>query len=390
LPREPDALIAPSKDSSHSRKRRLGGSVPRVSPITNLDFRSELRQSARSQQALIDALDLAGLDPRKIHHGSARLRNALGEARESIATDLEISPSNIEFVGELGMGFWLAIEGMLRSSEAPFVYSAIDRQLVHAIARQEKERKVIELPAPHSGVVDYEDPKIPNDSLISWQAANRETGVLQANPKRSSLRVFADMTATINPSALPPQWVAAIWDPRSFSGPEGLAILAISDELDTWKNPLPNLDNRRSFGSHSKIAVIATAVALRDWMRNRGALEGQLNNLNSQLRSLIRKRIPGARIAGAETGDPQRISFIVDDIVAEQLLREMEKSQILIDAGSACSAAELSPSHVLSAMGFGEAGQLRITLKAEHDEAAIENLAKGLETEIAKLRSSSN
>ena len=288
------------------------------------------------------------------------------------------------------MGFWLAIEGMLRSSEAPFVYSAIDRQLVHAIARQEKERKVIELPAPHSGVVDYEDSKIPNDSLISWQAANRETGVLQANPKRSSLRVFADMTATINPSALPPQWVTAIWDPRSFSGPEGLALLAISDELDTWKSPLPNIDNRRSFGSHSKIAVIATAVALRDWMRNRGALEGQLNNLNSQLRSLIRKRIPGARIAGAETGDPQRISFIVDDIVAEQLLREMEKSQILIDAGSACSAAELSPSHVLSAMGFGEAGQLRITLKAEHDEAAIENLAKGLETEIAKLRSSSN
>jgi cysteine desulfurase len=65
----------------------------------------------------------------------------------------------------------------------------------------------------------------------------------------------------------------------------------------------------------------------------------------------------------------------------------MEKSQILIDAGSACSAAALSPSHVLSAMGFGEDGQLRITLKADHDEVAIEKLVEALATEIARLRS---
>jgi cysteine desulfurase len=358
-----------------------------VSPITNLDFRSELRQSARSQQALIDALDFSGLDPRKIHHDSARLRNALGEARESIASNLGITPAEIEFVGELGLGFWLGIEGMLRASEVPFIYSAIDRQLIHAIARKEEARKVVELPVSQEGLVDYEDVMIPNDSIITWQAANRETGVRQVSPKRSSLKLFADLTSTINPKALPPQWVAAIWDPRTFSGPEGLAILAIRDEIDFWRSPLPNFDNRRNFGSHSKSAVIATAVALQEWIDNLSALENKLTQLNSKLRQLLISRIPGVRIASAQIGDPQRIALIVDGIVAEQLLREMEKSQILIDAGSACSAAALSPSHVLSAMGFGEDGQLRITLKADHDEVAIEKLVEALATEIARLRS---
>lgn len=357
-----------------------------MSPITNLDFRSELRQSARSQQALIDALDLAGLDPRKIHNDSARLRNALNEARESIASDLGIKPANIEFVGELGVGFWLAVEGMLRSSDVPFIYSTVDRQLIHAIARQQLARKVVELPVSQAGVIDYEDPKIPNDAIVSWQAANRETGIVQARPKRGSLKIFADMTTTVNPSALPSQWVAAIWDPRSFSGPEGLAILAISDESDSWINPLPNINNRRSFGSHSKSAVIATAVALRDWVADQATLVDKLTKLNFQLRTLIHKRIPGARIVGEEIGNPQRIALVVDGIVAEQLLRELEKSHVLIDAGSACSAATLSPSHVLSAMGFGEDGQLRITLKAEHDEVAMEKLVIVLENEITKLR----
>lgn len=357
-----------------------------MSPITNLDFRSELRQSPSSQQALIDALDLAGLDPRKIHHDSARLRNALGQARESIAADLKISPAHIEFVGELGVGFWLAIEGMLRASENQFVYSAIDRQLIHAIAREQLSRPVMELPVDESGVVDYESTAIPDGAILTWQAANRETGVTQSPPARNSLRVFADMSATLIPSSLPKEWCSAIWDPRNFAGPEGLAILAISDDSNSWQSPLPNIDNRRSFGSHSKSAVIATAVALRDWTANQAALEEKLFKLNSYLRKLILEKISGVRIAGSEIGDPQRLALVVNDIVAEQLLREMEKNQIFIDAGSACSAAALSPSHVLSSMGLGEDGQLRFTLKSSHNEEAIENLVAVLETEILKFR----
>ena len=127
-------------------------------------------------------------------------------------------------------------------------------------------------------------------------------------------------------------------------------------------------------------------MALRDWTANQAALEEKLFKLNSYLRKLILEKIPGVRIAGSEIGDPQRLALVVNDIVAEQLLREMEKNQILIDAGSACSAAALAPSHVLSSMGLGEDGQLRFTLKSGHNEEAIENLVAVLETEISKLR----
>jgi len=72
--------------------------------------------------------------------------------------------------------------------------------------------------------------------------------------------------------------------------------------------------------------------------------------------------------------------------VAEEILRAMEKRQILIDAGSACGAGALSPSHVLEAMGFGDSGHLRITLRASHSVADLNQLVGGLREEIERFR----
>jgi cysteine desulfurase len=356
-----------------------------VSPITSRDFRSEIQQSPRSQEALIGALEISGFDPRKLHHESARLRNALAQARESIAADLGVSPQNLEFVGELGFGFWLGLAGLLNHSTEPFLYSTIDRQIIHAFAREEVGRKVIELPVSAAGKTIYEEGKISRGAIVTWQAANRETGIEQPELDTSEIELFADMTAIFNQSKLPSNWSIALWDPRNFAGPEGIAIVAISKNAN-WRSPIPNIDNRRTFGSNSSAAVIATAVALRDWQAMLAKTEERLLELNQLTRRLLRERLPGISIAGSEIGDPRRIALVVEGVIAEELLRRLEKVNFLIDAGSACSAAALSPSHVLTALGLGENGQIRLTLHDRQREANITELVDEIERTVRELR----
>lgn len=356
-----------------------------MSPITSRDFRSEIQQSARSQEAFIAALEISGLDPRKIHHDSARLRNALAQARESIASDLRVSAQNLEFIGELGFGFWLALAGLLKQSSEPFFYSTIDRQIIHAFAREQDGRKVIELPISTAGNTIYETEKISRGAVVTWQASNRETGIEQPNLDNSEIELFADMTAVFDQSKLPPNWSVALWDPRNFAGPDGIAIVAISEKAN-WNPPIPNIDNRRTFGSHSRAAVIATSIALRDWQATLTTSGERLRNLNQLTRKLLRERINNISIAGSETIDPRRIALVIEGVISEEILRQLERATFLIDAGSACSASALSPSHVFKALGLGENGQIRLTFHEGHQESDIRDLVGVLERTVSELR----
>lgn len=317
------------------------------------------------------------VDASKIHHQSAEFRIQVNEAREQIAAHLGLSHQEIEIVGEIGFGFWSALAGLLDGPES-FTYSAIDRQIVHAFARRNESRggsNQILTPDGH-GVVDFNAAR-PNSVLV-WQGTNREMGVEQSPPSSSDSRIFADMTARFDPLSLPPAWDVALWDPRNFAGPEGIAILGIRSD-SRWRSPIPQIDQRRLFGSFSKPLLIATAKSLEIWCQNESANRAHIKALNSSLRNRIAEQIPSLQIVGGSTSsDPRFVAIVAADLIAEEALRSLERHGILIDAGSACSAAALTPSHVLAALGCGESGHLRVTLKSDHDESDIGALVAGL------------
>ncbi|HAG54691.1 MAG TPA: hypothetical protein DCL05_05540, partial [Actinobacteria bacterium] len=113
-------------------------------PITDIapedDFQSELPLEPMARQHLLELFDSAWFDPAKIHRNSAQLRNLINEAKESISSHLGIASSELEVVGELGFGFQSALSGLLTQRKSKFIYSAIDRQVIHAFARQHQER----------------------------------------------------------------------------------------------------------------------------------------------------------------------------------------------------------------------------------------------------------
>lgn len=356
-----------------------------MSPITEntpslRDFQNDLPLHPAARDLLEYFFDSGWADPSKLHHQSAHLRNLVGSARETIAANLGIEVSELEVVGELGFGFQTALGGLLKDPSRRFVYSEIDRQVIHAFARAHSHSGgvVAELKPRESGIVNFQSALQDSDScVISWQATNREMGVVQEPPKiDENQSLFADMTASFPLNRLPDKWDSALWDPRSFGGPQGIALVGISDNSQ-WRNPGPEIDNRRVFGSFSKPLLLATAVALENWMKSSDEDFRRLRALNTFTRKLLLSHVNGVHVVGDEKNcDPRFLAFVLPNSVAEEVLRKVELDGFLIDAGSACGAGALSPSHVLTALGFSERGNLRITLKPHHDENTVKELVE--------------
>lgn len=271
-----------------------------------------------------------------------------------------------------------------------------DRQVVHAFGREYAQagNRTITLTTDKTGNLPFEPAlqeciAAKQPVVVFWQAANRETGVMQNEigislPRNSML--VADMTAAISPSQRPNEYGVALWDPRFFGGPEGLAILAINPESN-WRSPIPPIDKRRLFGAYSKPLLLLAASALAEQRKNEEQSLAQLRELNSALRAKIRSEINDVEIVGdSMRSNPRNLAIVAKGVVAEEILRALEKREILVDAGSACGAGALSPSHVLEAMGFGDSGHLRITLRASHSVADLNVLVSGLKEEIERFR----
>jgi cysteine desulfurase len=356
-----------------------------VSPITEntpsfRDFQNDLPLHPAARDLLAYFFDSGWVDPTKLHHQSAHLRNLIGTARETIASNLGIKNSELEVVGELGFGFQIALGGLLTDSSVKFFYAEIDRQVVHACARSHINSGGSATPLKPStlGMVDYQNALAPEKaSVISWQSTNREMGAMQELPQLDETHsLFADMTASFPLNRLPERWDTALWDPRSFAGPQGIALIGISQQ-SKWRNPGPKIDNRRVFGSFSKPLLLATAVALENWVKGAEEDFARLKKLNTYTRDLLRSRINSVRVVGDDQrNDPRFIALVLDNSIAEEVLRKVERAGFLIDAGSACGAGALSPSHVLTSMGLPENGNLRLTLKPEQNESVITELVE--------------
>ncbi|MBU3692437.1 MAG: aminotransferase class V-fold PLP-dependent enzyme [Candidatus Nanopelagicaceae bacterium] len=346
-----------------------------MSPITERDFQSEEPLHPAAEALLSEFFSKGWPDPSKIHQQSARLRNLIATAKESIASNLGVESTELEFVGELGFGFQTAIAGLLHNRNKKFFLSAVDRQVVHAFAREHQDLKgELEILQPDDlGVIDFDATTA--NSIVSWQSVNRETGVRQelATPRENQL-VFADMTADTELKRIPTNWSSALWDPRLFRGPQGIAIIGISNR-GGWKNPGPQIDKRRVYGSYSKPLLLACAVALENWLAEKADRDRKLSELNDLTRKLLVESIPGVRVAGDPSKcDARYLAFSIPNVIAEEVLRKVEQSGFLIDAGSACGGGAMEPSHVLTAMGFGIDGNFRVTFKTEQSQDSVKEL----------------
>lgn len=345
------------------------GSVGLVVRVTG-NFTSESPLPEVVRAALLAAFDQGWADPKKISQSAGRAAILRNQAIENIASLLRVHPDSIEVLGEPALGHYLAIGGLL-SDDLNFMYSATDKGKIRAIAKSHRGA-VTELPVNQDGAIDSS--LISPGSVLSLQLANGETGVVQAAEELSALADFVAVDATASGSriSLPSKWDTALFDANSWNGPAGLGILAINNQ-SKYRYPLPHIAPIKSPGTFSLPLLIAASVALENFQSEDPAIrQYAISELSV---------IPGVLvIAPKAPATAHVLSLIVAGYSGEELVRKLALLGVDVDSGSACSPADLQPSHVLAAMGYPTDGHLQITLRPQTTRLDIEQLIQALKS----------
>ena len=350
-----------------------------VHPVVRVtgNFASEGPLSPPVREALLAAFDQGWADPKKLSQVASKAAILRNQSIENIAAKLKIPAASIEVLGEPSLGHFLAVSGYLRG-DSTFAYSSIDKGKVRAIARSQGLAH-LEIPTDSDGRILFPD-SLPNQTTLSLQLANGETGLYQQEFSGSEKARFISVDATSSGSRipLPPKWDSALFDSLSWNGPAGISILAIANRAE-FSYPLPHIAPISVPGSYSLPLLIASSVAL-----------DLFHDASSHIRGYLLdglQKFEGVEVVGAGLPSLNNVlSCVVKGVRNEAIVRQLAAQRIDVDAGSACSPEDLQPSHVIASMGFSTDGHLRFTLRSETTTEEIDELLASLQEIISRER----
>ena len=339
-------------------------------PVTG-NFTSETPLSEIVSTAIGAAFAAGWADPKKLSQASTRAKILQSQALEALSSGLGVRVDQLEIVGESELATYLCIAGFL-APDQQLAVGAIDRGKIRAFTRTHENHSII--PVDRNGYLDAK--KINEHSLLTLQVVNGETGIVQdiQSLKARAKMVVLDATYSGPRIGLGDGWDGAIFTAQTWGGPSGISMMAIANPQQ-WRYPLPHIAPIRTPGTYSLPLLLGAAVALENFKEDAAKIE----SLNRYLHTQISALIPSAIVVGQNSRTLANFqTIVIPGTVSEMLVRELEANSISVDAGSACSPADLAPSHVLAAMGLPTEGSLRISLRQEHTESDIDALVKAL------------
>jgi cysteine desulfurase len=154
--------------------------------------------------------------------------------------------------------------------------------------------------------------------------------------------------------------------------------MAINNRAE-YSYPLPRIAPISAPGSYSLPLLIASSIALENFNTEDFALR---EYATSKIASIEGVQI----VAPSATTLPHLISVVASGVSGEATVRELAALGIDVDSGSACSAEDLQPSHVLAAMGYETNGHIRFTLHNGTTQEEITSMVNTLREILQKLR----
>jgi cysteine desulfurase len=349
------------------------------------NFQSESPLHPKAFEVLHAAFDNGWADPGKLSQSASKANQVKNQALESIAESIGVAVDSIFAFPSISVGYFLGIQGLCDNS-LTMIHGATDRKDVYAIASRLSHQV---LPCALDGKLISPDQKMPS-SVLALQVANAETGVIQevsevirsVDPKR----IFLDATTSGIRTKIDEQYSTAIFDSSSWYGPAEIGLLVIN-EAAKWSNPLPHLNAAHPNFGVSLPLLLASAVALGNFSSEVAEADARARTFNAQLRESF-ALIPDVDIAGSlDSSMAHLLSVSFMNCNGEELLRGIQSDGFSVDSGSACTADNLQPSHVLAAMGVLTHGNIRITIHPETTQAEIDALIASVKKNVERLRS---
>jgi cysteine desulfurase len=337
-----------------------------------------LRPEARA--AMIAALDVIG-NPSSVHAEGRRARAIVEDARERVAALVGANPADVIFTS----GATEANATVMAAGWDTIFVSAMEHDSVLAPARASGAR-MVEIPATRDGVAMAE---IVADhwlrmgaafgrALVSLQAANSETGVLQpvaetaAFARAHGLAMHCDAVQAAGRIALGPlladvEYVSIA--AHKIGGPKGVGALISRAGTD-----LPALirgggqERRRRAGTEN-VAAIAGFGAVAEAALQALGKRADVRRRRDRLEQEVRRVTPQALVIGADAERLDNTACIaLPGRSAETLVIALDLAGVSVSAGSACSSGKVGESHVLKALGLPvevQRGAVRVSIGPE-------------------------
>lgn len=367
-------------------------------------------------------------NPSALYDEAIAVRRELDQVRASLASTFSVSERDILFTGGATEANNLAIYGLVWAARAAgnmephIIMSATEHPSVRSTVKLLAKRNLAvysELPVGQDGMVNPKDLRElvhAGTVLITIHYTNNETGVVQpikdimktvrwirkqSDSQYPFVHLDAVQAAGYYPLGMPQLGVDMMTlSSQKNYGPKGFGVLLKRPEVRIEAQSggggqeagyRPGTENVPAIiggttallSAQEKHSVETERLAgLRDWF------VAQLDTLDSNI------LVHGSRLAG-DHQSPHIVSFTIPGIQGELLVIELSERGILAAARAACSADDIEPSHVLSAMYAATpdhmmivtTGAVRLSFGKTTTKKDLEKVLKALSHIIEKYRS---
>lgn len=361
----------------------------------NFDTLSSHPIHPASKKALASLPDYAFIDPTKLYHESRSARILLDSARASIAARLKVNSDEVSFIPSGNAGLDLTISGLLNATEKKLVvYSAVEQK---AIIERLKEFSSIEIKVNNFGKVNVEEflSVLENNkpSLAVLQFSNHEVGTQQPidliykKCQNLNIPLFVDATMTAGLVNLGSNWDVLLLKPACWGAPIGLDILVVRRNIRFKSILLDDGRENHKFSNNVSIPhTVAIGASFEAINLTKTESAKNLDLLINELRQLLASHLDILLLGDPVARLPHVLAAIIKDIDGEALASGLSKRGFAISSGSSCTPDQVKPSHVLSAMGFDDQINIRISLPFDATSADIKEFALCLIESIKEIR----
>ncbi|MCI0685353.1 MAG: cysteine desulfurase [Gemmataceae bacterium] len=381
---------------------------PVAMDIINLDHNATTAVLPDVWEAMRPLMVAAG-NPASSHRLGRRVRQALEEARESLAQLLDAQPDEVLFTSGATEANNLALFGLAGEPPpghppATIVSSGIEHPCVTEPIQQLVRRghRYVSLPVDARGVVQPLPEGWPlGTRLVAVMLANHETGAVQpvrelAAALPESVAFHCDAAAAVGKMdvSFRSLGVASLsLSAHKFHGPKGIGALIVRKQAKLQPQLFGgHQQHGKRPGTEPVALAVGMATALRLALRDLDRQRRHLLGLRQRLLDLLRAEAEPVVLNGPETGGlPHTLNLSFPGCAADALLMNLDLAGVACSTGSACSSGSLLPSPVLRAMNvpaqvLGSA--MRFSLGNATTEAEIDEAGRRILKSVRKLRAS--
>ena len=372
------------------------------------DNAATTKMSRVAIDAMLPYMETVFGNPSSLHSIGQRAKEALTDARETIAACLNASPKEIYFTSGGSEADNQALLSMAalgaRRGKKHIISTAFEHHAVlHTLKKLEKQGFEVELlPVGPIGTVTAEQVAAairPDTCLVTVMYANNEIGSILPIAEIGAVcrehgvpfHTDAVQAAGHLPIDVQAQSIDLLsLSAHKFHGPKGIGVLYAKQGL-----PLVNVieggvqERGKRAGTENLPAIMGMAAALKDACSRMQENAEKVSALRDKLIAGLSK-IPHSALNGDPVHRlPGNVSFCFEGIEGESLLLLLDAKGICASSGSACTSGSLDPSHVLLAIGRTHEvahGSLRLSLCETNTEAEIDYMLQEIPPVVAYLR----